>query len=244
MQLPSELTVTAIRQALANGQRVLLAGGPAGSYHQKIQRDDRFVHLISSETGHKIDHNYTIPTNVGVVLLSRFMAARLMANLNEQCKVRRIPHFGMFRSTGSIERAVELALAFPATTHNHTALVVDEEQEAAARLAQVDQQVLGGRGYTTHPPAHAAVAPQPTPAPFKEPAPPAKPTPPVVEAVAPQRIVPNDHSLPTVNEIKQFFADARAALDLAEEQAIKVLTAQAESLKAVEKLAALRELLK
>lgn len=242
MKTPSDETVAAVRQALAQGQRVLLAGGPSGSYTHKITRDDRFIHMVSTETGHKVDHAFVVPGNVGVVLLTRLMAAQLTSRIIDQCKVRHIPHYGVYRSTGGVQRTLDLALAMPPLV-NATDAADAEETEAEQKLRQVDQALLNGSGYKTHPPEHARVAPVPTPPPYKAPEPlvlraHAEPVPPPAPAPA-----PSTH-IPTIDEVKRLFADVRAGLDLAEEQVIKVLVEQSTALAAVDKLRRLQELLK
>lgn len=240
MQPPSDQTVTAIRRALASGKRILLAGGPSGAYTQKIMRDDRFIHLVSTESGHNRVDASVIPGHVGVVLLTKYLSARLMDNLLSQCKTRNLQNFGPFKSIGSVQRAVEMALALGVNPAGYTEK--DDEADVNAALAKVDAAVLGQppahtNGYTTprSPISSPLKAPDVLTPSFAAPAPLPKPQ----EAPAPRSA-----AAPTVADIEAVFEDAFAALSLAKETSIKALQAAGDSVKATEQLAKLRELLK
>lgn len=236
MQLPSDKTVDAIRDALRKGQHVLLVGGPSGLFGQKIQRDNRFLHYVSTQASRK-DNNFHVQPTIGCVLVTRYIDASLTRVISDACAARHIPHFGTFRSGGMVQRTVEIALALPQLSRGDKPGDIDlenEEAEATAALAKVDRhfiQPLGGKspileqveriqarmnGQPAAPPAGLAPAPVTLPA---------------KAAVG---------GMPNITEIRSMFTEARAALDLTEEAVVKVLNDAATSLKALRKLERLR----
>lgn len=250
----------AIGAAIKRGERILLAGGPGGSYGEKIERDKRFEHLKSTEPSNR-DRNYILPRGIGCVLISNHISVMLTKAIVQQCEHRKIKVFGTFRSCGSITRAVEVALALvpsppkppvapqrplPATngTHHHNGTnghgmpsddaLEQEEAAATAQLAEVDRKV-------TTPPAPAHV--------------PAPPNPIAAAALGLRAMPPGAAALTKdpldddqqVKALRYLFGELRAALDLAEQSAVDAIKQARKanaSADAVEKLAALQKTLK
>ncbi len=207
--------VEVMASALRNGEKVLLVGGPSGSYGERLQRDPRFEQLVSTEKG-RHDASYILPRGIGCVLISNLVSVKLTKAVVHQCEHKKVPVYGTFRSAGCVQRAAELAAAMapkpekdkPKLTNGTGAYVnghvngnvqpppvasvsLDDadEREAARKLADVDRNV------------RQALAP------------------PTIQAAG--RALAAADAVPDfdmqMDAMRRVFADARAAIDLAEE---------------------------
>lgn len=216
-----EGAIEIVRKIVEGGKRILVIGGASGAYGQTMQRDQRVIHLVSTETGGRRDHTFTLPTKVGVVLVTRFAAASLTRDAQAQAKAAGIPAIGLFKSYGAVTRILQQALGWTDTsepaapTLRTTALA---EGLAGVRVPHVDPTPTIDR------PFPAPVQAAPVAAPAEEPAP--------LSAEETER------------ELIRVFDEAQSALSLARETALTVYRDAVSARKDSESLRQLKALLK
>lgn len=232
MQLPTDqsVVVSSVRAALEKNQIVLLVGGPGGSYGPRLQRDARFQHHVCTEASRK-DASYLVPREIGCVLLSNHVSVALTKNIVGQCEHRRIPIFGTFRSTGSVARAAELAASLAPPKTNGHAPYTNGHPAPLPRLIPPDSKPFQVIPDDDPDEAAAEAALAAVDASIM--------TPTRASQEPPKPIT----GTPEEDAIRRVFADARAAIDLAEETTLSVIAAARDGVEASRKLARLQQLL-
>jgi len=95
---------TELRQHLAAGQRVMIVGGPSGSY--EIDHDDRFVHYASTETTERTAARFSIPHKVGALLLTKNVGLNLQRIAIDKAREAGVDTYGPMTSVGAVNRVI------------------------------------------------------------------------------------------------------------------------------------------
>ena len=100
-----ETTAAELAGIIGTGRRVMIVGNPAGSFIG-IDRDDRFCHYASSETTERTASRFSIPPNVGALVLTKATGINLLHRAMELARERELPVVGPVTSQGAVNRLV------------------------------------------------------------------------------------------------------------------------------------------
>jgi hypothetical protein len=139
------------------GQRVLVVGGPAGTFDQKLMRNPRLLFWPTVAARHD-DQTRALPTDVGMALVCTLVSARLQMHVRSQVRERSLKsQHPSVLSPGTITRVLRNALG----------LLMDEER--AALVAQTKPLATKAKPVAAPEPA-PELDPEPEPEPDVEPA--------------------------------------------------------------------------
>lgn len=126
-----------ILAALDRGQRLLVVGGPSGTFPEKWTRHPQILHWPSTEKKPD-DENRQIPHDIGALMICNMVSFSLQRNLAEQAKRRHIWTPGQVQSPGAIKRLVEpvLEMRKPKPTFTPTLVKPDPPVSTPTAAAQ------------------------------------------------------------------------------------------------------------
>lgn len=94
---------------LDRSQRIMVVGGPSGTFPEKWIRHPQILHWPSTEAKQD-DDNRQIPQDIGALLICNMISFKLQRNISDQAKRRHIWSPTQVLSPGAIKRLVEPVL--------------------------------------------------------------------------------------------------------------------------------------
>lgn len=95
-----------VTAALIKGQKILIVGGPSGTFPDKWNRHRDLIIWPSTEAK-RDDHARTVPENVGAIFVTNMVSHELHRAIQDQAKNRHIWAPSGVLSSGTIRRMVE-----------------------------------------------------------------------------------------------------------------------------------------